>query len=77
MEAKTSPQGAPLDAAQLRAILASEEGRKLLALLHHTDSAALRAASAAAKSGDYAAVQRILTPYLQSPEAAALLQTLR
>ena len=73
MESKTSPQGAPLDAAQLRAILASEEGRKLLALLHHTD----RAASAAAKSGDYAAVQRILTPYLQSPEAAALLQTLR
>ena len=58
MESKTSPQGAPLDAAQLRAILASEEGRKLLALLHHTDSAAL-------------------TPYLQSPEAAALLQTLR
>ena len=52
MESKTSPQGAPLDAAQLRAILASEEGRKLLALLHHTDSAALRPASAAAKSGD-------------------------
>ena len=34
--------------------------------------AALRDAARAAKAGDYVAVQRILGPFLQSPEAAAL-----
>lgn len=77
MESKSGPQGAPLSEAQLRAMLASPEGRRLLALIQHTDGAALRAAAAAAKAGDYAAVQQILTPYLQSPEAEALLRTLR
>ena len=62
----------PLNEAQLRAILASESGRKLVLLLQKTDPTALREAARAAKAGDYVAVQRILGPFLQSPEAAAL-----
>lgn len=62
----------PLSESQLRAIIASESGRKLLFLLQKTDPAALRDAARAAKAGDYVAVQRILGPFLQSPEAAAL-----
>ena len=62
----------PLDEGQLRSILATENGRKLLLLLQKTDPAALRDAAKAAKAGDYVAVQRILGPFLQSPEANAL-----
>ena len=58
----------PLDEGQLRSILATENGRKL----QKTDPAALRDAAKAAKAGDYVAVQRILGPFLQSPEANAL-----
>ena len=42
----------PLSESQLRAILASESGRKLLFLLQKTDPAALRDAARAAKAGD-------------------------
>ena len=56
----------PLDEGQLRSILATENGRKLLLLLQKTDPAALRDAAKAAKAGDYVAVQRILGPFLQS-----------
>mgnify|MGYP000901372486 FL=1 len=62
----------PLDEGQLRSILATENGRKPLLLLQKTDPAALRDAAKAAKAGDYVAVQRILGPVLQSPEANAL-----
>ena len=66
MEHQTNQQGIPLSEARLREILATDEGRHLLALLQKTDASALREAARAAKSGDYAAVQRILAPYLQA-----------
>ena len=65
----------PLNETQLHAILATENGKKLLFLLQKTDPNALREAARAAKAGDYPTVQRILGPFLQSPEAAALFQS--
>ena len=49
----------PLDEGQLRSILATENGRKLLLLLQKTDPAALRNAAKAAKAGDTSAFLNI------------------
>ena len=60
----------------LRRVLASPEGQKLLALLK-TDSGALRKAMQAVKGGDYEGAKTALDPMLQSPEAKKLLEQLK
>ena len=53
-----------LTQAQLQAILASPEGKQLLALLQKDSGAAFQKAADAARAGDYARVQALLKPVL-------------
>ena len=54
----------------------SDAGQRLLALLKRSDSAGLQQAMDQAAAGDYASIQKTLTPLLQSPEVQALLKEL-
>lgn len=65
------PQFTP---AQVQAVLGSQEGQRLLALLNKDGGALLRKAAEAVKSGDYTAAQTLLTPVMQTPEATQLVQ---
>lgn len=67
----------PFQQADLARILASAEGRQLLALLRRDGGGALQQAAQAVKSGDYEAAKSALEPMLQNPEAAALLSRLK
>ena len=62
--------------AELRRVLASPEGQRLLAMLR-TDGGALRQAMQAVKSGDYGAAKTALEPMLQTAEARRLLEKLK
>lgn len=57
----------------LRGILASNEGKQLLARMRQDDGT-LRRAAQAYQSGDFATAQALLTPLAQSDEAAAVLE---
>lgn len=63
--------------ADLRRVLASAEGQRLLALLRRDGGAALRQAMQAVKSGDFDGAKTTLEPMLQSPEAQQLLENLK
>ena len=65
METKFSPE-------QMKQVLSSEEGKKLIAMLSQNGS--LQAAVTAWKQGNMAAVQQALQPTLQTQEAEDLLQ---
>ena len=61
----------------LRRVLASPEGQKLLTLLRADGGSALKQAMQAVKGGDYAGAKTALDPMLQSPEAKKLLEQLQ
>jgi hypothetical protein len=61
----------------LRRVLASPEGQKLLALLRTDGGGALKQAMQAVKDGDYEGAKTALDPMLQSPEAKKLLEQLK
>ena len=61
----------------LRRVLASPEGQKLLALLRADGGSALKQAMQAVKGGDYEGAKTALDPMLQSPEARKLLEQLK
>lgn len=63
----------PFSQADLARVLASAEGRQLLALLRRDGGGALQQAAQAVQSGDYEAAKAVLSPMLQNPEAAELL----
>ena len=65
MDTKFSPE-------QIKQVLGSEEGKKLIAML--SKSGNLQAAANAFKHGDMTAAQEALKPALQTQEAAELLQ---
>ena len=56
---------------QVKQVLASDEGKRLIAMLSKNGS--LQAAAAAFKQGDMSAVQEALKPTLQTQEASTLL----
>ncbi len=56
---------------QVKQVLSSEEGKRLIAMLSKNGS--LQAAAAAFKQGDMSAVQEALKPTLQTQEASTLL----
>ncbi|MDR0889173.1 MAG: hypothetical protein LBM28_00825 [Oscillospiraceae bacterium] len=60
--------------AQIRQILSSSEGKQLIELLSKGGAGALQQAAEAYKKGDASTAEQILTPLVQSPEAAALLK---
>ena len=65
MDTKFSPE-------QVKQVLGSSEGRKLIAML--SKNGGLQAAAAAFQKGDMQTVQELLKPSLETPEAEALLQ---
>lgn len=60
----------------LRRILASAQGQRLLALLR-TDGEALRQAMQAVQSGDYERAKSVVEPMLRTQEAQKLLSELK
>lgn len=67
----------PLSQAQLQAILGSQEAKALISLLQADGGQKVRQAAAAAKAGDYAAVQNILKPILEGGQGEALARQLQ
>ena len=77
MDNKTaSKEGLPFSEQQIRSVLGSPEGQKLLQLLNQDGGAALRQAAQAMRAGDYAAAQHVLSPLMQSPQAQQLIAKL-
>ncbi len=66
----------PFTQADLARVLASAEGRQLLALLRRDGGDTLQQAAQAIKTGDYNGAKSLLEPMLQNPEAASLLRKL-
>lgn len=62
---------------QARQLLASEEGRKLLALLSQGGGKELRKAAEEFQKGNMGGAQAALSPLLSTPEAAELLERIR
>ena len=63
--------------ADLKRVLASPEGQRLLALLRTDGGGALRQAMQAVKGGDYDRAKTALEPMLQTAEAKQLLEKLQ
>ena len=61
---------------QLKAVLNSKEGKRLLEILNRDGGAALKQAASAVRNGDYASAQQILSPAMQTPEAQQLVKTI-
>ena len=59
---------------EMRRVMASEEGKKLLAML--SQSGSLQAAMQAFQKGDMQAVQEAVRPVVETPQAAELLHKL-
>lgn len=59
---------------EMRRVMASEEGKKLLAML--SQSGSLQAAVQAFQKGDMQAVQEAVRPVVDTPQAAELLHKL-
>lgn len=61
---------------QIERVLKSPDGKQLLALLNRDGGAALRQAASAVRAGDYDAAKKIMSPVMQTPEAAKLVDRL-
>lgn len=61
---------------EMQRLMQSPQAQQLLALLNQDGGKALQQASEAASKGDYEAVQKLLSPQLQSKEAEKLMREL-
>lgn len=66
--------GLPFSPADVQKVLGSEEGKQLLKLLNQDGGQALRQAASLLKSGNLAQAQQLLSPIMQSEEAAKLVE---
>ena len=66
----------PFSESQIRAVLGSDEGKKLISLLQQDGGQRLKQAAAAVKNGDIAGAQTILKPVMQTQEASDLVQNI-
>ena len=73
MGQNSQPEGSGFSPEQIQRVLGSREGKQLLQMLNRNAGGVLRQAAAAAKSGDYETVRRLLEPVMQTPEAAGLI----
>lgn len=62
----------PFSEQEIRRVLTSDAGRQLLQLLNRDGGANLRQAAEAVKRGDIDGAKALLTPVMETPEAAAL-----
>ena len=70
-----NPSKIPFSAEELRRVLGSAEGKRLMALLSQ-DGSTLQQAAEAFRSGDIAGAQERLKPLVSTPEATRLLDDL-
>lgn len=61
---------------QIRKVLGSDEGKRLLEILNRDGGAALRQAAAAYQAGDSERVRQLMEPLMRAPEAAGLIERL-
>ena len=61
-------------AAEIQAVLGSQEGKRLLELLNRDGGAALRSAAQSVRNGDMAAAKAAVAPLLQTGEAQSLME---
>lgn len=64
-------------AAEVRAVLGSKEGKRLIELLNSDGGAALRSAAQSVKDGNYEKAKQTVAPLLQSQEAQSLMQSIQ
>ena len=64
------------DYAMIMQLARSPEGQKLIAMLQHSDSAALSTAMKSAQQGDYAGAKNALAEVLNSPKIQQLIRQL-
>lgn len=62
---------------QLKTLLGAPESRRLMDLLQQSGEEILNRAAAAAKAGDYRAVEQLLKPAMQQTELSTLSESLR
>ncbi len=77
MFSNTANNSLPFSESDLRRVLTSPEGQKLLAILRAGGGDALAKATQAVRRGDYNAAQSVLEPMLHDPEAQALMEKLK
>ena len=77
MFSNTANNSLPFSKEDLRRVLTSPEGQKLLALLRSNGGNALDQAAQAVRRGDYASAQTALEPMLRDPEAQRLVDQLK
>lgn len=65
-------QNVPFRPEQIRSVLGSTAGKKLLQLLAKDGGVALQQAAECLKTGDAAGAKRVLTPLMSTEEAAEL-----
>lgn len=71
-EANENSQGFPFSEKDIRRVLGSPAGQQLLNLLTRSSGNELQRAAEAFKQGDMEAAKAILSPLMNSPEAASL-----
>lgn len=66
----------PFDEKDVKRVLTSPEGQRILALLNRDGGVKLREAANAMKNGDTDAAKRIISPLMETKEAADLVEKL-
>lgn len=66
-----------MNSQEIQRLLNSPQAQQLIALLNRDGGKTMRQASEAAAKGDYQAVQKLLSPQLQSEEAEKLMNELK
>lgn len=66
----------PFNEKDIKRVLGSPEGQQILALLNRDGGQTLRSAADALKSGNAEEAKRIISPIMESKEAAALISRL-
>ncbi len=64
----------PFSEQDIKRVLGSDEGKQLLRLLNRDGGAALRQAAEAIKAGDAARAKQLLSPIMETSEAASLVE---
>ena len=66
----------PFNEKDIKRVLGSPEGQQILRLLHRDGGQALRQAADALRSGNTEEAKRVLSPIMESEEAAGLINKL-
>ena len=77
MDENRSIGGFSFSPEQIRSVLGTGEGQRLLQLLNRDGGAALRKAAELVKAGDMEGAKRVMEPLMRDPETAGLAEEIR